>query len=160
MSTAEAPWYDDVVLPVLLQAARRTYGSAIRSALAEIGCDDLPRSGARVIGALRRDAGVSDIAGLVGTSKQAASQLVDTLVTRGYLTRSPAPDDRRRVVLTLTDRGAEAAEVVAETVQDVDTAIAGRVGADALAAARTVLAAAVEIGHRDHFGTGHAEHAS
>jgi DNA-binding MarR family transcriptional regulator len=143
-------WSDDVVLPVLLQAARQTYGSAIRSALADIGCDDMPRSGARVVGALRRESGVTDIAGLVGTSKQAASQLVDTLVTRGYLTRQAAPDDRRRVVLALTDRGAEAAEVVAQAVQDVDAAISERVGADALAAARAVLAVTVEIGHPEH----------
>ncbi len=154
MTASPTPWYDDVVLPVLLASARSTYGSAIRQALAEIGCDDMPRSGARVLGALRRDAGVSDIAGLVGTSKQAASQLVDTLVTRGYLTRAPAPDDRRRVVLTLTERGVEAAEVVAETVQDVDAAIVARVGAEAFAGARSVLAVAVEIGHPGHFATG------
>src|SRR5882757_8299231 len=119
-------WYDDLVLPVMLQAARQTYGSAIRAALAEIGCDDVPRSGARVLGALSRDSGVTDIAELVGTSKQAASQLVDTLVTRGYLTRDPAPEDRRRVLLRLTTRGTEAAAVIAESVQDVDAAVAGR----------------------------------
>ena len=52
---------------------------------------------------------------------------------RGYLTRDPAPDGRRKVVLRLTARGEEAARVVAETVQDVDDAIADRVGAEALA---------------------------
>jgi DNA-binding MarR family transcriptional regulator len=151
---APAPirWYDELVLPVLLGAARNSYGSAIRTALAEIGCDDVPRSGARVLGALARDSSVTDIAALVGTSKQAASQLVDTLVTRGYLSREPAPDDRRKVVLRLTGRGEEAAAVVAEAVQDVDAAIAARVGADAVAQARDVLAVAVEIGHPEHFG--------
>jgi DNA-binding MarR family transcriptional regulator len=148
---AEPRWYEDLVLPVMLQAARQTYGSAIRAALAEIGCDDVPRSGARVLGALARDSGVTDIAELVGTSKQAASQLVDTLVTRGYLTREAAPEDRRRVVLRLTTRGEEAAAVIAESVQDVDAAVAGRVGADALARARDVIAVLVEIGHPEHF---------
>jgi DNA-binding MarR family transcriptional regulator len=147
-----ARWYDEIVLPVMLGAARNTYGTAIRTALAEIGCDDVPRSGARVLGALARDSSVTDIAALVGTSKQAASQLVDTLVTRGYLTREPAPEDRRKVVLRLTGRGEEAAGVVAEAVQDVDAAITARVGADALAGARDVLAVAVEIGHPEHFG--------
>ena len=43
---------------------------------------------------------------------------------------------------------------MAETVQDVDAAIIGRVGAEAFAAARSVLAVAVEIGHPEHFGHG------
>ena len=40
---------------------------------------------------------------------QAAGQLVDTLVMRGYLERQTDPDDRRRLVVRLTERGAEAA---------------------------------------------------
>jgi DNA-binding MarR family transcriptional regulator len=150
---AEHRWYDEVALPVMLQAARSTYGSAIRAALAEIGCDDMPRSGARVVGALARDSGVTDIAALVGTSKQAASQLVDTLVMRGYLTREVAPEDRRRVVLALTDRGEEAAAVIGEAVEDVDGAITRRVGAEAYATALEVIATAVEIGHPEHFAS-------
>ena len=41
----------------------------------------------------------------LGVSKQAAGQLVDTLVLRGYLERSVDPEDRRRLTLTLTERG-------------------------------------------------------
>jgi DNA-binding MarR family transcriptional regulator len=37
-------------------------------------------------------------------SKQAASQLVDTLVTRAYLQRSPDPVDRGRMTIKLTAR--------------------------------------------------------
>lgn len=151
-----AAWHDDVVLPVLLGAARQTYGTAIRDALGRVGCDDVPRLGARVLGALARDAGVSDIAALCGISKQAASQLVDTLVMRGYLTRATDEQDRRRVNLRLTPRGEEAAAVVAGAVADVDAAITQRVGAAALADARAVVAAVVELGHPEHVAAGRA----
>lgn len=35
----------------------------------------------------------------------AASQLVETLVSKGYLVRTPAPEDRRAVRITLSERG-------------------------------------------------------
>ena len=41
----------------------------------------------------------------LGVTKQAASQLIDTLVLRGYLTRDVNPEDRRRMTVTLTERG-------------------------------------------------------
>ena len=143
----EPRWHDEIVLPVLLGAARRTYGSAIRDALLQVGCDDVPRLGARVLGALARDSSVSDIAELCGVSKQAPSQLVDTLLMRGYLSRTPDEMDRRRVNLRLTARGEEAAAVVARAVADVDAAITERVGAAALVQARVVIAELVELGH-------------
>jgi DNA-binding MarR family transcriptional regulator len=154
MPTKLKPWHDDIVLPVLLGAARKTYGAAIHRALAGVGCDDVPRLGARVLGALARDSSVTDIAELCGISKQAASQLVDTLVTRDYLTRTSDEQDRRRVNLRLTARGEEAAAVIAQAVLDVDAAITDRVGAQALADARLVVANLVELGHPAHFGPG------
>ena len=41
----------------------------------------------------------------MGISKQAISQLVETLVTMGYVARHAAADDRRRTLLHLTARG-------------------------------------------------------
>ncbi len=151
---AEPPWDAELVLPVMLAAARGTYGSAIRQALAAVGCDDMPRLGARVLGALARASGVTDIAALCGISKQAASQLVDTLVMRGYLSRTPDGEDRRRVNLRLTPRGEEAAAVIGGAVRDVDAAVTERVGVEALARAREVLAVLVELGHPEHFTAG------
>jgi DNA-binding MarR family transcriptional regulator len=158
MPTKIKPWHDEIVLPVLLGAARKTYGAAIHRALAAVGGDDVPRLGARVLGALARDSSVTDIAELCGISKQAASQLVDTLVTRDYLTRTGDEQDRRRVNLRLTARGEEAAAVIAQAVRDVDAAITDRVGAQALADARLVVANLVELGHPAHFGPGQTPH--
>lgn len=41
----------------------------------------------------------------LGITKQAASEIVTHLVDSGYLVRRPDPDDRRAVLLELTDRG-------------------------------------------------------
>ena len=89
-------WFDEIPIPALLRAARTTYGSAVRKALSEVGCDDVPRNGSYVIGAIdRTGAPLGDIIRGLGVSKQTAGQLVDTLVIRGYIDRVVDPDDRR-----------------------------------------------------------------
>lgn len=138
-------WFDEVPFPALLRAARRAYGAAIRAALADAGCDDMPRNGSYVIGAIARTgASLSQIIKGLGVSKQAAGQLVDTLVTRGYLDRSPDPDDRRRLTVTLTERGHAAATVIRSVIERVDADLAGRVGAEHVAHTRATLAALIE----------------
>src|SRR4051812_2617902 len=99
----EAQWYDEMVMPVLLAEARATYARAISDAFEKGGFDDIPRLGARLLGGIERYGSPTDLAATLGVSKQAASALADTLVVRGYLTRTTDPADRRRVVLGLTD---------------------------------------------------------
>src|ERR1700722_19161774 len=104
---------DDVVLPALLRHARTTYGIAMHRALAEAGYDDIPKNGLYVIGGLALGAGDAPLGQLVKElriSKQTAGQLVDALVTRGYLERRVDGEDRRKLVVTLTERGKGAAE--------------------------------------------------
>ena len=88
------------------------------------------RNGAYVVGAIARTG--SPFSGIIrelGVSKQAAGQLVDTLVIRGYLIRTPDPEDRRRMTVTLTERGRLAAEAAHGAVEEVDPALIERVGA-------------------------------
>jgi DNA-binding MarR family transcriptional regulator len=151
----EPPWWEDVAFPALLRGARAAYGASIRAALEEAGCDDVPRNGAYVLGAIARTgAPLADIIRGLGVSKQAAGQLVDTLVMRGYLNRSVDPADRRRLTITLTDRGRAAASVVRSSVDSVDAALAARVGPEHVAHTRATLAALTESrhdpGHEDH----------
>jgi DNA-binding MarR family transcriptional regulator len=131
-------------LVALLRAARAAYGSAIREALAESGCDDIPRNGLYVLGAIA-DAGapLGEIIDQLGVSKQAAGQLIDTLVVRGYLDRSIDPADRRRVRVTLTERGEAAAAVIRSVLAWIDDALVARVGADYVAHTRETLASLV-----------------
>jgi len=140
-------WSDDIVFPALLGAARRPYGTAINRALEAAGFDDLPRRGSFVIGSVERGGlAMSSLAGAMGMSKQAASQLVDTLVTRGYLDRSPDVADRRRMSVTLTERGQAAAVEIRAAVAQVDAALIAAVGEQAVTGARHVLGALIDLG--------------
>ena len=146
--TGERDWFDEAGFPALLRAARRAYGSAVRGALADAGYDDVPRNGSYVLAAIARTgAPLSQIIQGLGVSKQAAGQLVDTLVTRGYLDRAPDPDDRRRLTITLTARGHAAAEEIRSAVARVDDGLVRRVGPEYVAHARAALAALIEAGN-------------
>jgi len=153
--TENQDWLDELAFPALLRAARTTYGSAIRESLAEAGCDDVPRNGSYVIGAIARTgAPLSQIIKELGVSKQAAGQLVDTLVMRGYLGRSVDPEDRRRLTISLTERGHAAAAVIRSAIDRVDAALVDRVGQEYVRHARVTLAALIPdndgAAERDH----------
>lgn len=48
---------------------------------------------------------VTELATHLGVTKQAASQLVDELVRKGYVERHPHPGDARARLIVLTERG-------------------------------------------------------
>jgi DNA-binding MarR family transcriptional regulator len=146
-----AAWYDELTMPALLRAARRTYGSAIRRALAEAGYDDVPTNGSYVIsGIARTRAQLAEIITALGVSTQAAGHLVDTLTLRGYLERAIDPDDRRRLTVSLTERGLAAALVIRSAADRIDADLVGRVGPEFVAQARATLAALVEAQDDTH----------
>jgi DNA-binding MarR family transcriptional regulator len=137
----ETDWIDTVALPALLRAARSTYAAAIRKALSGIECDDVPRNGIYVIGAIARSgAPLSQIIDELGVSKQAAGQLVDTLVLRGYLSRTVDDTDRRRLYVALTARGEAAAAASRGAVERIDAELERRVGREVVRHARETLA--------------------
>ncbi|MFJ5778292.1 MarR family winged helix-turn-helix transcriptional regulator [Streptomyces sp. NPDC093094] len=63
----------------------------------------------------------TDLAAHLGVTKQAASQLVDEIVRKGYAERRPHPDDARARLIVLTERGwactRAAEEAAAEAVR-------------------------------------------
>jgi DNA-binding MarR family transcriptional regulator len=138
----EQPWYMTESIPALMRQARGSYGGAIAAALAEAGFDDVPRTGPFVLGGLIRngDVGLTELIGALGSSKQTASQLIDTLVVRGYIDRTPDPADRRRVVVSLTERGRAAGDVVGAAVDRVDATLAARITAEQFEGLRAGLA--------------------
>ena len=149
MPEQDSPWYERIVLPALLRHARAVYGAAMRQALAEAGYDDIPKNGLYVIGGLALGAGGVPLSQLIrelGVSKQSAGQLVDTLVLRGYLAREVDSEDRRRLTITLTERGEAAASVQAAARARIDAALAAVVDAQDLRRTRRTLAALIEIG--------------
>lgn len=145
-----AAWEAEIAIPALLRHARNTYGGTMRKALAEAGYDDIPRNGLYVIGGLALGAGDVPLGQLVRElriSKQAAGQLVDALVMRGYLDRTVDAQDRRKLNVALTERGQAAAAVQAEARQRIDQALAERVGEADVRKFRRTLAVLIDIGH-------------
>jgi DNA-binding MarR family transcriptional regulator len=140
---------DEVVMPALLRHARVTYGQAMRRALDEAGYDDIPKNGLYVIGGLALGAGEIPLAQLIrdlGVSKQAAGQLVDLLVLRGYLDRTMDAQDRRKLTVTLTERGRAAAAVQASAREKIDAALTARVGRKDVDCTRRTLGVLIDLG--------------
>jgi DNA-binding MarR family transcriptional regulator len=135
---------DSVSLPALLRAARAVYADVVHRAHAQAGYDDVPGNGTYVIGAIARGhASLSRIITELGVSKQAAGQLVDTLVLRGYLDRAVDPEDRRRLTVTLTERGRAAAAVSREAIDRLEAELELCVGAPYLKHTRRTLGALI-----------------
>jgi DNA-binding MarR family transcriptional regulator len=144
-------WFQDVSVPSLMREARDVYREAVRRALADAGCDDLPRNGVFVLASLDESvpettfSPQADLVASLGLSKQAASQLIDTLVLREYLERRIDPKDRRRMGVRLTSRGRTAALAIQQAIDTVDAALAQLIGADQLHGLRAGLAAFRDI---------------
>lgn len=152
MSRDQPAWYEEIVVPALLRHARGTYAAAMRRALDEAGYDDIPENGLYVIGGLAMGAGDVPLGRMVQElriSKQAAGQLVDTLVTRGYLTREGDPVDRRKLVITLTERGRDAAAVQGAARDRIDADLHARIGDSGVRGLKRGLGALVDIGRKD-----------
>jgi DNA-binding MarR family transcriptional regulator len=138
-------------LPALLRAARRVYGTVIRDALSQIDCDDVPSNGIYVLSAIAHaTVPLSQIIRGLGMTKQAAGQLVDTLVLRGYLDRAVDSEDRRRLNITLSERGFAAASATLSAVQRLEAELVQRVGAPAVEQTRATLTALIDIADCRH----------
>jgi DNA-binding MarR family transcriptional regulator len=137
------PARDPQALSWLLRRTVRRYASPVAAALADAGFADLPQRGVWAVSALAQSKpGLSgrDLVARMGISKQAISQLVESLVALGYVARRPAADDRRRTLLHLTARGRGAARVIDETVARIEAGMAETLGEDGLRELHRALA--------------------
>jgi DNA-binding MarR family transcriptional regulator len=140
---------EETNIPALMRWARGSYGQAVRRSLAIAGYEDLPRNGAFVLGGMaNRGGSAADMIRGLGVTKQAASQLIDTLVLRGYLTRDVDVEDRRRLTITLTERGQGAAEAVRGAIESIDAELAASITPDELAGLRRGLNVLARINWR------------
>lgn len=88
----------------------------------------------------------AELAEHLGVTKQAASQLAEQLVRRGYVRREPDPADGRARRLQLTERGWACARAAEQAAADLITAWQQRAGAQALAHLHHGLQAVAEPG--------------
>ncbi|MEU2715169.1 MarR family transcriptional regulator [Streptomyces sp. NPDC007205] len=86
---------------------------------------------------------VTDLATHLGVTKQAASQLVDEIVRKGYAERRPHPEDARARLIVLTERGwacTRAAEAAAAEAVGVWAGLLGESEVRALGASLARIA--------------------
>jgi len=79
----------------------------------------------------------------LGVTRQAARKIADALEQRGYATTERDSRDTRQLNVTLTPVGRDYARAVIAVTADLNREVAGRVGPAQLAAADTVLRAAL-----------------
>jgi DNA-binding MarR family transcriptional regulator len=82
---------------------------------------------------------VTEVAALLGMTKQAASKLVEGMVREGYLRRSEDPDDARSKQLKLSAKGQRLLRVVESIYAEIEGEWAAIIGAQALERIRSDL---------------------
>lgn len=94
---------------------------------------------------LHPDIDLRSLADGLEISPSAASQQVDKLVERGLVGRSEDPQDRRRLRLTLTDSGEEAAGEYSRAASEYSMRIVGGLSADDQRELRRLMEALIEL---------------
>ncbi|MFD5817856.1 MarR family winged helix-turn-helix transcriptional regulator [Streptomyces sp. NPDC059618] len=89
---------------------------------------------------------VTEIAAHLGVTKQAASQLVEELVRRGYVERRPHPEDARARLVVLTELGWACTRAAEEAAADAVRAWAEVLGESEMRALRTRLTSIAPYG--------------
>jgi DNA-binding MarR family transcriptional regulator len=113
---------DAMILCSLVLAAGNALVDGIQAGVTARGFGDVrPAHGFAFARIAPSGATVSELAAHLGVTRQAAAQLVDELIEKGYVSRRPHPEDGRARLIVLTDRGwacTRAAErAAADTVQ-------------------------------------------
>jgi DNA-binding MarR family transcriptional regulator/catechol 2,3-dioxygenase-like lactoylglutathione lyase family enzyme len=118
----------------------------MRASLAAAGFEELPRNGAFILAGIDNGRGpLSDFPEGLGVTKQALSQTVEGLVNRGYLERQTDPEDRRRILLELTEVGRQVVEAISDGIDEIDRQLADEISPQEYHATRKTLAAMARL---------------
>jgi DNA-binding MarR family transcriptional regulator len=110
---------DAMSLGALLLAAGHGLVEGIQAGILARGFDDVrPAHGFAFARLAPAGATVSELAAHLGVTRQAAAQLVDELVAKGYVLRRPHPDDGRAQLIMLTERGWACTRAATEAAGD------------------------------------------
>ncbi len=91
--------------------------------------DVRPAFGFVLLAARDQPTSVSELAALMGTTKQAASKLVEAMVSAGYVQRGVGAQDGRQRPVHLTSRGAELLRGVEQIYTELEQEWANVIGA-------------------------------
>jgi DNA-binding MarR family transcriptional regulator len=136
-----------VAVAMLVLGAAAQVVDGIQRGLAERGFPDVrPAHGFAFVRISAGDAAMVDVASYLGVTKQAASQLVEQLVERGYVTREDDPADARSRLLRLTDRGWACTRAAEQAAADIIETWRQQLGDAAIEALHSTLEAVVPPG--------------
>ncbi len=128
-------------LPVLLLGVARSLVDGIDDGVRARGFTDVrPAHGFAFSRISFGGATVAQLAEHLDVTKQAASQMVEELVTKGYVERHPHPDDARARLIVLTEKGWACTRAANDAADEVLRPWADDIGPERLAALRTDLA--------------------
>ena len=128
----------------LLSMAARLLVDRLHEELTARGWPPLPVSAGYVLLAARTGPTTgTEVASLMRTSRQAASQLLDQLERSGLVERTADADDSRRKAVSLSDRGRRLLDDVEDIYAELEADWASVTGRPELDAARATLTRAV-----------------
>lgn len=137
-----------VPLARLLAMSYRLLTDELHARLREQGWDDVRPSYGFVLLAVRRESTTTtDLAALLGTSKQATSKLLDAMEASGYVVRTADDDDGRVKVVQLAPRGHELLQAVERVYEELEHGWADVIGDAGLGQIRTRLTKVVLAAH-------------
>ena len=126
----------------LLARARRSWIEQVRDRMQEAGFPGYRPSDALVLALLlQRPLAIGQLGEAVGISRQAARQMADGLVERGYATFGTDDADARRTLVVLTRRGKAYGRAIWTAQDALNETVRSRVSEADLAAADAVLRA-------------------
>jgi len=137
----------DPSTPTLLRTAYNVLSAAIYRAVSQAGAADMRPAHGNAMEMLSIQDGLrlTDIAARAGMAPQSMGELVDDLVSRGYLARHEDPSDRRAKRIYLTQKGRETAQASRIALIEVERRISEVLGTDKYQEMRRNLAAISEI---------------
>ena len=135
---------EEIALGRALTIALRTLVDEMHARLAGQGFDDLrPAFGYVLNAAANTPLSASDVAALLGMTKQGAAKLIAEMELAGYVIRTDSAHDARARPLALTEKGREALGAAAAAQREIERAWAGLSSPADVAAMRRVLAAVI-----------------
>jgi DNA-binding MarR family transcriptional regulator len=133
--------------PTLLRTAYNVLSAAIYRAVSEAGATELRPAHGNAMEMLSIQDGLrlTDIAAQAGMAPQSMGEIVDDLVSKGYLVRREDPSDRRAKRIFLTRKGRQAAAASRVALLDLERRIGEILGSHNYQEMRGNLAAISEM---------------
>lgn len=132
--------------PTLLRTAYNAVSMSIYRSVVDAGLGDMRPAHGNAMEMLAIEDGLrlTDVAARAGMAPQSMGELIDDLVSKGYLERREDPEDRRAKRIYLTPKGRATAETSRVAVTNLERQLSARLGAVQYRQMRRHLADVIE----------------